>query len=123
MLEDDGWTILHDIKNNSNNGIDIVAQGSKGELGFFEVKSSSNGKFPNISSDTTTSKGQKNPEVFIKERLSRAANGKYNNLAAEETAKHLYNDLFDPGDDIYYNVTASTITVDFSTDTISIARW
>ncbi len=123
MLEDDGWTILHDIKNNSNNGLDIVALSPNEQIGFFEVKASRTGKLPGLSLDTKTSYGQIHPDEFIEERLRRAANGEYKNKAAEELAQKLYYDLYGPENGVNYNVTATTVTVDFTTDTISMARW
>ena len=127
MLEDNGWTILKDIKNNSNNGIDIVAQGPNGQVGFFEVKASSSGKIPDLSKDSSFSVGQIHPKEFIEERLTRAKSGAYKNHNAQITAEALYNDLFKgypTGDYNYnYNVTASTITIDFSEDKISVVKW
>lgn len=123
MLEDDKWTILYDVKNASNNGIDIVAQNEKGYIGFFEVKASSTGKMPSLSSNHGMTKGQKDMPGFVHQRIKLAKEGAYNNEKAQKVATQLYDNLYKNGNDYEYTITATTVTVDFSTDTISVAKW
>ncbi len=76
------------IKNESDNGIDIIVEAPDGSLYFFEVKSTETGK-PGV-----LSKAQKDPEDFVLACLADAASrsGRFARLSDDDvaTAKRLY---------------------------------
>ncbi|MCZ2075167.1 MAG: YraN family protein [Bryobacterales bacterium] len=79
---------VNQIKNESDNGIDIIVEAPGGSLYFFEVKTTETGK-PGV-----LSKAQKDPEDFVLACLADAAsrNGRFARLSDDDvaTAKRLY---------------------------------
>lgn len=117
MLVQNGWSDFTYIKNGSDNGIDIIARSADGHLGFFEVKTSSTGTIPDLSSR------QANMNVFVEDVLSKAANGNspYSNIdpATQSAARNVYNEyVADP-----YNISGNVIGVDLKSGTIKVSRW
>ena len=66
MLVKNGWMDFTYIKNVSDNGIDIIARGANGQLGFFEVKITTE-NIPNLLARQT------NMNKFVDNVLSQAA--------------------------------------------------
>ncbi|MNC73468.1 hypothetical protein D3C75_1246710 [compost metagenome] len=91
MLAKNGWKNFTYIKNGSDNGIDIIAWGPKGQLGFFEVKTSSTGTVPNLSARQT------NMNNFVEDVLYNAKEGigRYKNIDQEtkNAAAKIYNEF------------------------------
>jgi hypothetical protein len=117
MLAKNGWKDFTYIKNGSDNGIDIIGRGPNGQLGFFEVKTSSTGNIPNLSARQT------NMNTFAEDVLSNAANGtgRYKNIdsATRNAAQKKYDEyLSNPN-----NVSGNVIGVDLQSGRIQISRW
>lgn len=68
-LEEAGFTDIYSVQNASGNGLDLVATGHDGRLGFFEIKTSRVGEIPDLS------KRQTNADVFIRDVLGQASTG------------------------------------------------
>ena len=117
MLRQNGWTILTDIKNGSDNGIDIVARSADGRLGFFEVKSTNGGTIG------TLTQRQSDMDFFVRDVLTDAANktGKYQSIsdATSQAAQQILLEY----DAKPWDVTGSVIGVDVSTEEVYISRW
>jgi hypothetical protein len=62
------YTDIVVIRNNSGHGVDIFAVSPSGQRVAFEVKSTTGDRVPPLSRD------QQRPEVFVRDRLGRAAN-------------------------------------------------
>ena len=117
MLRQNGWEILPDIKNGSDNGIDIVARSSDGRLGFFEVKSTDGGTIGDLSSR------QADMDWFVRDVLTAAANKdkNYKNIsdATSQEAKSILKEYNAKP----WDTTGGVIGVDISTEEVYISRW
>jgi Holliday junction resolvase-like predicted endonuclease len=117
MLKQNGWTDFQYIKNTSDNGIDIIARGPDGHLGFFEVKTTSVGKIPNLSAR------QSDMTEFVQDVLTNAANGtgKYQNVdqATRNAAVKLLEEIrANPR-----NITGTAIGVDLQNGVMRVSSW
>ena len=117
LLVENGWSDFTYIKNASDNGIDIIARGPDGQLGFFEVKTSTTGDIQNLSVR------QSDMDYFVRAILSDAAkgNGRYGNIdpSLSQTASDIFNEYkSNPS-----NVTGTVIGVDVKEGQIYISRW
>ncbi len=124
MLKDSGWTDFVYIKNTRDNGIDIIARGPNGQLGFFEVKTTGVGRIPNLSNR------QSDMNWFINNVLGDAANarGRYKNIdiQVQNAAKNILGEVngnYNKFLNEYYNITGATIGVDLTNGNISVSRW
>jgi len=117
VLRGNGWTNIRTIKNSADNGIDIVARGPNGQLGFFEVKASSTG----FISDLTPR--QSNMNTFLEDVLSQAAGGRgrYSSISPtdQSLARELYREFtMNPG-----NISGNVIGVDLTNGNIMMSSW
>lgn len=117
MLKANGWTILTEIRNSSDNGIDIIARGPDGRLGFFEVKATDGGRIGDLSGR------QSDMDAFIRNVLREASqqDGRYRGI--DETTRQAASDILAEYRSNPESVTGSVIGVDISTGEVYISRW
>ncbi len=117
MLEKNGWSNFHYIKNASDNGIDIIAQAPDGHWSFFEVKSSTIGSIKDLTMR------QANMDAFVNDILYQAKEGigRYTNLdpAERDFAKFIYDEYKNN----WYNISGNVIGVDIKNKIIKVSRW
>jgi len=120
MLKENGWEIIESIKNGSDNGIDIIARDSHGQIGFFEVKSSSLGKISNLS------QRQQNVEQFVKGILfdAKEKKGRYKSIdsSTQQRAAVIWDELHNANNNGRV-ISATAIGIDFKNNQIHISKW
>ena len=77
-----GYEILMTVKNNSDNGLDIIARNSRGKLRFIEVKAHRTPNLPSVRSALSI-RQRRGAGWFADDILSNAANktGRYQNIS------------------------------------------
>ncbi|WP_160680798.1 hypothetical protein [Clostridium sp. C8-1-8] len=117
MLADNGWSNFKYIKNASDNGIDIIGTGPKGQLGFFEVKTSTTGVINNLSSR------QQYMNEFVEDVLTKAKNAEFPYQNIDECIRSDASQTLDKYYGNPYNVSGNVIGVDIEEGEIYISRW
>ena len=117
LLAENGWTDFIYIKNGSDNGIDIVARGPKGQLGFFEVKTSSTGTIGDLTDR------QQYMNSFVEDVLTKAKDGKAPYQNVDATIRSAASKILEEYKNNPYNVSGNVIGVDIESGKIYISRW
>lgn len=116
-MAQNGWTDFVYIKNNSDNGIDIIARDPQGQLGFFEVKSTTTGQIPNLSS------GKASMDFFVNDILSNASEGTGRYQSIDVETQNLVRDIYIEYLENPENVLGNVIGVDVKSGNIYVSRW
>jgi hypothetical protein len=117
LLAENAWVDFTYIKNASDNGIDIIARGPKGQLGFFEVKTSSTGVIGDLTSN------QQNMSKFVDDILLKAKNGEWPYHNIDEATKNAAIEIYAEYKGNPYNVSGNVIGVDLKAGEIYVSRW
>lgn len=124
VLNKNGWNVFPDIKNGCQNGLDIVAQHPvSNEVYVFEVKANT----------SRLSDLQKDPEKYIADRLTEAANfgticGKQADPGVDQAAQKILNEIDKNGMKKYvvkYKVTktANGYNVKLKKKGVGVSKW